>query len=114
LPRLLKKPILASENMQMSESIYKFFMGRFLEPWYQLSKEEQDNLIAKLDDAKKKFGCTQPIECNSSWSSDQWSFAGYEVYPNIEAVQKYIAALQEFNWFRYCESTSVLGTKSEP
>ena len=73
----------------MAEPIYKFFMGRFLEPWYQLSKEEQDSLQAKLRDAKKKFGCTQPIVCNSSWSSDQWSFAGYEVFPDIEAVQKY-------------------------
>ena len=58
----------------MAEPIYKFFMGRFLEPWYQLSKEEQDSLQAKLRDAKKKFGCTQPIVCNSSWSSDLWSF----------------------------------------
>ena len=37
----------------MAEPIYKFFMGRFLEPWYQLSKEEQDSLQAKLRDAKK-------------------------------------------------------------
>ena len=95
----------------MAEPIFKFFMGRFLEPWYQLSKEEQDSLQAKLRDAKKKFGCTQPIVCNSSWSSDQWWFAGYEVFPNIEAVQKYMATLQELNWFRYTESTSVLGTK---
>jgi hypothetical protein len=27
----------------MSEPIYKFFMGRLLEPWYQLSKEEQES-----------------------------------------------------------------------
>ena len=33
--------------------------------------------------------------------------------PNIEAVQNYMAALQELNWFRYCEGTSVLGTKLE-
>jgi hypothetical protein len=97
----------------MAEPIYKFFMGRFLEPWYQLSKEEQDSLQAKLRDARKKFGCTQPIVCNSSWSSDQWSFAGYEVFPDIEAVQKYMEALQEFNWFRYCDSINVLGTKLE-
>jgi peptidoglycan/xylan/chitin deacetylase (PgdA/CDA1 family) len=98
----------------MAQPICKFFMSRFLEPWYQLSKEEQDSLVAKLHDALKKVGGTQPIRCNSSWSSDQWSFAGYEVFPNIEAVQKYMAALQELNWFRYCEATSVLGTKLEP
>ena len=46
-----------------------------------------------------------------SWSSDQWSFGGIEEFPNIEAVQKYMAALKEVNWFRYCEATNVLGTK---
>ena len=97
----------------MAERIYKFWMSRLLEPWYQLSKEEQDSLVARHHDALKKVGGTQPIRCNSSWSSDQWSFAGYEVFPNIEAVQKYMAALQELNWFRYCEGTSVLGTKLE-
>ena len=97
----------------MAEQIYKFWICRFLEPWYQLSKEEQDSLIAKLNDAKKKVGCTYPIICNTSWSSDQWWFAGYEVFPNIEAVQKYMAAVQELNWFRYCEGINVLGTKLE-
>jgi hypothetical protein len=38
-------------------------------------------------------------------------FAGVEEFPNIEAVQKYMAALQELNWNRYVESTNVLGAK---
>ena len=97
----------------MAESIYKFFMARMLEPWYQLSKEEQNSLVAKLDAALENVGGKRPILCNSSWSSDQWSFAGMEEFPNIEAVQKYTAALKELNWLRYCESTSVLGTKLE-
>jgi hypothetical protein len=97
----------------MAESIYKFFMGRMLEPWYQLSKEEQNSLIAKLDKALENVGGKRPILCNSGWSSDEWSFAGIEEFPDIEAVQKYTAALAELNWLRYCESTSVLGTKLE-
>ena len=55
----------------MAEPIYKFFMSRLLEPWYQLSKEEQDSLVARHHDALKKAGGTQPILCNSFWSSDQ-------------------------------------------
>ena len=72
----------------MVQQIYKVFMVRFLEAWYQLSKEEQNNLIAKVNEALGKVGGKRPLLCNSSWSSDQWSFAGYEVFPNIEAVQK--------------------------
>ena len=94
----------------MAEPIYKFFMGRKLEAWYQLSKEEQDSLEAKLNEALEKVGAKRLLLCDTNWSSDQWSFAGIEEFPNIEAVQKYTAALQELNWFRYCESINVLGT----
>jgi hypothetical protein len=51
--------------------------------------------------------------CNSSWSSDQWSFSGIEEFPNIEAVQKYMAAVNEVKLFRYMERTNVFGTKLE-
>jgi len=98
----------------MSEPIYKFFIGRFLPDWYQLSKEEQKSLIAKFDEALEKLGAKRPIICNTQWSSDQWSFAGMEEFPNIEAVQKYMATLQELNWGRYIEGINVLGTKWEP
>ena len=40
----------------MSEPIYKFFTGRFLSDWYQLSKEEQESLLDKLHEALKKLG----------------------------------------------------------
>ena len=97
----------------MAQPIYKFFMARFLEPWYQLSKEEQNGLTAKLDEALEKVGAKRPVLCDSSWSSDQWLVAGMEEFPNIEAVQNYMATLKELNWFRYCESINVLGTKLE-
>ena len=97
----------------MAQPIYKIFLGRFLEAWYQLSQNEQNGLVAKLNEALEKVGGKRPILCDSSWSSDQWSFGGIEEFPNIEAVQTFAAALKELNWFRYCESTNVLGTKLE-
>jgi predicted ATP-grasp superfamily ATP-dependent carboligase len=97
----------------MSKPIYKFFMARFSQAWYQLSEEEQNSLTAKLNEALEKVGAKRVILCNSSWSSEQWSFAGAEEFPNVEAVQNHTAALKELNWFRYCESTTVLGTKIE-
>ena len=42
---------------------------------------------------------------------DQWSFAGVEEFPHMEAVQKYMAALNELDWFRYVEGRNVLGIK---
>jgi hypothetical protein len=74
-------------------------------------QEEQKSLLAKLNGALEKLGAKRPHLYNTYWSSDQWMFAGVEEFPNIEAVQKYMAALQELNWNRYVESTNVLGTK---
>jgi hypothetical protein len=88
-------------------------MGRLLEAWYQLSKEEQNSLVAKLNEGLEKVGAKRLVLCDSSWSSDQWMVSGVEEFPNIEAVHKYTAVLNELKWFRYCESTSLLGTKLE-
>jgi len=98
----------------MSEPIYKFFRGRFLPDWYQLSKEEQESILAKLNEPKAKLGVKTVLLCKTYWSADEWLWAGVEEFPNIEAVQKYMAALQELNWERYAEGSSVLGTKWEP
>ena len=98
----------------MAKPIYKFFMARFSQAWYQLSKEEQKSFVAKLDEALEKAGGKRPIICDTSWSSDQCLIAGMEEFPNIEAVQNYMAAVNELNLFRYVEGTSVLGTKMEP
>jgi hypothetical protein len=98
----------------MSEPIYKFFRGRFLPEWYQLSKEEQESILTKLKDALAKLGAKRIVLCNTYWSADEWLWAGVEEFPNIEAVQKYTATLQELNWGRYVNGSSMLGTKLEP
>jgi hypothetical protein len=97
----------------MAEPIYKFFTVRFLEAWYQLSEEEQNGLEGKLDTALGSVGAKRLILCDSRWSTDEWAFAGVEEFPNIEAAQKYTAALNELNWFRYVEGRNVLGIKLE-
>jgi hypothetical protein len=97
----------------MGQPIYKFFVARFSEAWYQLSQEEQDSFEVKLDEALEKVGAKKLLLCDTNWSSDQWAFAGIEEFPNIEAVQNYIVFLNEFNWFRYVESMNILGTKLE-
>jgi hypothetical protein len=98
----------------MSEPIYKFFRGKFLPEWYQLSKEEQDSILAKLKDTLAKLGAKRIVLCNTYWSIDEWLWAGVEEFPNIEAVQKYMATLHELNWDRYVDGSSLLGTKVEP
>ena len=95
----------------MAQPIYKVFLLKPTEAWYQLSKAEQDKILKKLEAAFKKAGGKRIVQCDSSWSSDQWFGFGVEMFPNIEAVQQYMKALKNLNWARYGESLSVLGTE---
>jgi hypothetical protein len=95
----------------MSQPIYKMFMFRNTEAYYQASEEERNEILGKLDAAFQKVGGKRLVWCNSYWSSDQWQVFGVEVFPNIEAVQQYSQAMNELNLSRYVESMSLLGTE---
>jgi uncharacterized protein DUF6616 len=94
----------------MAKPIYKVFIGKPTEAWYQLSQEEQNNQFAKVQQALEQVGGKSVVACDSSWTSEQWLFFGVEEFPDIEAVQSYSEALNKLNWFRYIESMTLLGT----
>lgn len=98
----------------MPGPIYKLYMMRMKEAWYQLSEEEQNSLGAKVTDALEKAGGKSLIVCNTAWSSEQWLSFGIEEFPDVEAVQKLSEGHMEVDWYRYVESVSMLGTKWEP
>jgi hypothetical protein len=94
----------------MTGPVYKMFRARWKEPWFALSKEEQDALTAKVIDALKQAGGKEVIFCNSAWSSEQWWAFGVEEFPDLEAVQQHTRLLQELDWMRYVEAETLLGT----
>ena len=96
----------------MTQKIYKGFMVKSMkEAWYQLSKEEQETLLAKVNAALEEVGGQRLIFCDSTWTSDAWFGFGVEEYPSLEAVQKHAQLLAELNWFRYIDGISLLGTE---
>jgi hypothetical protein len=95
----------------MAQPIYKLFQFRNTEAFYELSQDQRDELLGKLDAAFQKVGGKRIVICDSSWASEQWQVFGVEQFPDIEAVQKYSQALAELNLARYVESTSTLGTE---
>jgi hypothetical protein len=97
----------------MAKPIYKFFLAKPTEAWYQLSKEEQDGLMAKIGQALEKVGGKSVLMCDSRWSSEQWMGFGVEEFPDVEAVQKLTEIHNELNWHRYIDGMSVLGTEWE-
>jgi len=98
----------------MAQEIYHLFLAKPTEAWYQLSEEEQNQLLAKVAEALTQVGGKSIVNCNSSWSSEQWHFWGVEQYPNIEALQKHTELLNAVNWFRYVESMTLQGTEIQP
>jgi hypothetical protein len=95
----------------MARPIYKNFMFKPTEAWYQLPEEERKKVKAQLAQALKKVGGKEVVMCFSGWDSEQYLGWGVEQFPNIEAVQKHHALLVELNWFRYFDSNSYLGSE---
>jgi hypothetical protein len=99
--------------MTMAGPVYKMFYLRLKEAWFQLSKEEQGQLLGKLGEALKKVGGKSVIMCDSGWASEKWWVWGVEEFPSIEAIQEHARLLAELNWMRYCDSETLLGTAQQ-
>ena len=95
----------------MSGPIYKMYMGRYTEAWYALPDDQRKALFDQVQGAMKQFGARSVIDCHSEWASEQWHWFGVEEYPSLEAVQQYSLRVRELQWYRYIQSTTLLGTK---
>ncbi len=95
----------------MAQPIYKVFMFKNTEAYFQATKEELDAKFEKLGAAFEKVGGKRIATCDATWSTDQWQIFGIEVFPSLEAVQEYTQVMNEINLGRYVESVSFLGTE---
>jgi hypothetical protein len=98
----------------MSKPIYKFWIMKLTEAWYQLTEEERQDHLTKIGEALREVGGKSIITCSPTWSSEGWTACGVEEFPDIEAVQKHTLALSELGHFRYMDGQSVLGVKWPP
>ena len=96
----------------MAQPIYKMFLVRPTESFYALSQAEQEKLLTEVRSLLDKVGGRSIILCDSAWASEQWTFFGVEEFPSLEALQQHTKLLEALNWYRYIESTTLLGTQS--
>jgi len=96
----------------MSQPLTKMYMMRYTEAWYQLSREEQEELMEKVRQALKKVGGKQVMSCLSLWSSEKWMAFGIEKFPSLEAQLLHTQMLFDLGWYRYVESESQLGIET--
>jgi hypothetical protein len=98
----------------MAGPIYKLWMFRPTEAWYQLPKEEREGLANKAMEDIEKAGGKSMLICDPTWSTERWWLFGIDEYPDIEAEQRLTELLVERDHFRYIEVESMLGTKWQP
>ena len=94
----------------MTGPLYKLWQSKWTAAWYELSPDQQNALIAQVNEALERVGGKSIILCDASWTTEQWPVFGVEEFPNLEALQEHSAILASFNWPRYMESTTVVGT----
>ena len=98
----------------MSKPVYLIVLGKgWTEAWYQLSKEEQDSLWSKVEEADKRAGGKWLILCNSRWANEEVFDWCVLEYPDMDAYQQKVMELEELNWWRYFSAKTILGTKME-
>lgn len=95
----------------MAQEIFKVWFMKYKEPWYRLSKAEQDALMAKNMESQKQAGVELVMVKACVWASEEWMAWGVEKYPSMEAVQQHSMNLFAMNWFEYIESKTYLGTE---
>jgi len=91
--------------------IFEVFLLKFNEPWYNLSKEEQKELLDKLAKNHEEVGAKNILMCHCRWSNEEWGLVGVTEYPGIEAVQRHHRFTEELEWYRYVEAKMCLGTR---
>lgn len=67
----------------MAQPIYKVFFAKYRPPWYKLTAEEQEKLMAQDQESLKAAGCEQILFCASVWASEEWLFWGVEKYVEL-------------------------------
>lgn len=98
--------------------ICKLYLMKPKEAWFALSKEKQRELIKADSELSRrmmsKLGGRVILFCDCFWSTEDWLMFGLEEYPNIEAVQAYTREFRKMGWFKYFESSIILGTPGMP
>ena len=98
----------------MSKPVYLLIQGQgFTEAWYQLSEEEQSNLLSKVGEVDRLAGAKWLILCNSRWADEAIFDWGVMEYPDMDTYQKKVEELEKLNWWRYFSAKTILGTKME-
>ena len=98
----------------MPTPVFLLVLGEgFTEAWYQLSKQEQDDLWERVQDVDRRAGAVWRIVCDSRWADESLLDWGVIEYPDFDSYRQKVAELEKLNWWRYWSGRTILGTKAD-
>ena len=94
----------------MPTPVFLLVLGEgFTEAWYQLSKQEQDDLWERVQDVDRRAGAVWRILCDSRWADESLLDWGVIEYPDFDSYRQKVAELEKLNW----SGRTILGTKAD-
>jgi hypothetical protein len=98
----------------MATPVFLLVLGEgFTEAWYQLSKQEQDDLWERVQDVDRRAGAVWRIACDSRWADESLLDWVVIEYPDFDSYRQKVAELEKLNWWRYWSCRTILGTKAD-
>ncbi len=94
----------------MAQPIYKVFMAKYTDAWYQLTVEEQQAHSNRVNEALKKVGGESVLFCIIP-GGRPWLGWGVEKFPDMESLQNHTMLLYQMNHMRYSEAEEFIGTE---
>ena len=64
----------------------------------------------QVTEALQAVGGRSLAVCDASWATEQWPVFGLEEFPDLAALQRHQQLLDELQWSRYIDSTTLVGT----
>jgi len=98
----------------MSTPIFLLVLGEgFTEAWYQLSKQEQDDLWAQVQDVDRRAGAAGIFSAIRVGRTKAYSIGPVIEYPDFDSYRHKVAELEKLDWYRYWFGKTVLGTRMD-
>lgn len=92
--------------------IYKLVVAKGSSPrWRSLPNAVRDTLWEKAEKVFKEVGGERIWQAESSWSSEEYPRFFIEVFPSVEALQKFTTELGALHFLEYFDVMTVVGTE---
>ncbi len=99
--------------MDDKKPIIKILFFKPKEAYFGLSAEKQKEFAVKTVKDVMEVGGQWIARCDCYWANEEWVQFGVMEFPDIEAVPKHAKFIESLEQFRYIESKSYLGTRTE-